>query len=31
MEKQKNNEENGSEWRNIRIMKEMVRNGEMEE
>ena len=31
MEKQKNNEENGSEWRNERIRKEMVRNGEMEE
>ena len=31
MEKQKNNEENGSERRNERIRKEMVRNGEMEE
>ena len=31
MEKHKNNEGNGSEWRNGRIMKEMIWNGEMEE
>ena len=31
LEKWNNNEGNGSEWRNGRIMKEMVRNGEIEE
>ena len=31
LEKLNNNEENGSECRNGRIMKEMVRNGEIEE
>ena len=31
LEKQNNNEGNGSEWRNRRIMKKMVRNGETKE
>ena len=31
MQKWKNNEGNGAEWRNRRIMKKMVRKGETKE